>query len=138
MTVFYCFSLSFIMGLDWTRRISFREHSILCIRRMWVDRPGVGLPIFPNPCFGPNELPLFGLLWKDTAGARTPLLFWVGEWNTWPSSISPSSSMFGSSKYELKINKSTKKRRPSRWSFMLIKNLFVVDLGCNDLEFYVR
>ena len=21
---------------------------------MWVDRPGVGLPIFPNPCFGPN------------------------------------------------------------------------------------
>ena len=37
------------------RRISFREHSILCIRRMWVDRPGVGLPIFPNPCFGPNE-----------------------------------------------------------------------------------
>ena len=22
---------------------------------MWVDRPGVGLPIFPNPCFGPNE-----------------------------------------------------------------------------------
>ena len=22
--------------------------------------------------------------------ARTPLLFWAGEWNTWPSSISPS------------------------------------------------
>ena len=22
---------------------------------MWVDRLGVGLPIFPNPCFGPNE-----------------------------------------------------------------------------------
>ena len=22
---------------------------------MWVDRPGVGLPIFPNPCFEPNE-----------------------------------------------------------------------------------
>ena len=43
------------MGFDWASRISFREHSILCIRRMWVDRPGMGLPIFPNPCFGPNE-----------------------------------------------------------------------------------
>ena len=26
--------------------ISFREHSIICIRRMWVDWPCVGLPIF--------------------------------------------------------------------------------------------
>ena len=43
------------MGFYWASRISFREHSILCIRRMWVDRPVVGLPIFPNPCFGPNE-----------------------------------------------------------------------------------
>ena len=35
--------------------ISFREYSIFCIRRMWVDWPGMGLPIFPNPCFGPIE-----------------------------------------------------------------------------------
>ena len=43
--------LSFIMGLDWTNRISFREYSIFCIRKIWVDWPGMGLPIFPNPCF---------------------------------------------------------------------------------------
>ena len=35
--------------------IFFREYSIFCIRRIWVDWPGMGLPIFPNPCFGPNE-----------------------------------------------------------------------------------
>ena len=43
------------MGLDWTNRISFREYSICCIRKIWVDWPGTGLPLFPNPCFGPNE-----------------------------------------------------------------------------------
>ena len=43
------------MGLDWTNRISFREHSIFCIRRIGVDRSDMGLPVFPNPCFGPDE-----------------------------------------------------------------------------------
>ena len=46
------------MGLDRTRRISFREYSVRCIRKIWVDWPGMGLPIFPNPCFGPDELGL--------------------------------------------------------------------------------
>ena len=36
-------------------RVSFGEYSILCIRRIWVDWPGMGLPIFPSSCFGPNE-----------------------------------------------------------------------------------
>ena len=46
------------MGLDWTNRISFREYSICYIRNIWVDWPGKSLPIFPNPCFGPDELGL--------------------------------------------------------------------------------
>ena len=36
-------------------RVSFREYSSPYIRRMWVDWPGMGLPIFSNPCFGPIE-----------------------------------------------------------------------------------
>ena len=36
-------------------RILFGEYSILCIRRIWVDWPGMGLPIFPSSCVGPNE-----------------------------------------------------------------------------------
>ena len=36
-------------------RVSFGEYSILCIRRIWVDWPGMGLPISPSSCFGPNE-----------------------------------------------------------------------------------
>ena len=35
--------------------VSFREYSSPYIRRMWVDWPGMGLPIFSNPCFGPIE-----------------------------------------------------------------------------------
>ena len=69
--------------------VSFREYSSPYIRRMWVDWPGMGLPIFSNPCFGPIEPgPFFGLLWRDTGVARTPLFFWAGEWNTWPVSLS--------------------------------------------------
>ena len=36
-------------------RILFGEYSILCIRRIRVDWPGMGLPIFPSSCVGPNE-----------------------------------------------------------------------------------
>ena len=43
------------MGLDWTNGISFREYSIFCIKMISVDWPDMGLPIFPNPCFGPIE-----------------------------------------------------------------------------------
>ena len=73
------------MGLDWTNRISFREYSVCCIRKIWVDWPGTGLPIFPNPCFGPDELGLcLGCYGGDTGMARSPLRFWAGEWDTWP------------------------------------------------------
>ena len=36
-------------------RVSFGEYSILCIRRIWVDWPGMGLPISPSSCFGPTS-----------------------------------------------------------------------------------
>ena len=36
-------------------RVSFGEYSILCIIRIWVDWPGMGLPISLSSCFGPNE-----------------------------------------------------------------------------------
>ena len=36
-------------------RVLFGEYSILCIRRIWVDWSGMGLPISPSSCFGPNE-----------------------------------------------------------------------------------
>ena len=71
------------------RRISFREHSILFIRRMWVDQPGVGLPIFPNPCFGPNEPGLcLGCYGRTRAGHGAHCAFWAGEWDTWLISLS--------------------------------------------------
>ena len=70
-------------------RVSFGEYSILCIRRIWVDWPGMGLPISPSSCFGPNES---GLCFGCCGGgvAWSPLLFWAGEWNTLPISLSPS------------------------------------------------
>ena len=40
-------------------RVSFGEYSILCIRRIWVDWPGMGLPISPSSCFGPNKPGLY-------------------------------------------------------------------------------
>ena len=44
-------------------RIFFREYSILCIGKIWVDWPGMDLLIYPRSCFGPNEPSLcFGLI----------------------------------------------------------------------------
>ena len=52
------------MGFDWTSRVSFGEYSVLCI---WVDWPGMGLPIFPSSCFGTNKpglcLGCYGWVW---------------------------------------------------------------------------
>ena len=46
-------------------RILFREYSILCIGKMWVDWPGMDLLIYPRACFGPSEPGLcFGLIWR--------------------------------------------------------------------------
>ena len=36
-------------------KILFGEYSVLCIRRIWVDWLGMGLPIFPSSRVGPNE-----------------------------------------------------------------------------------
>ena len=53
------------MGLDWTNRISFREYSICCIRKIWVDWPGTGLPIFPNSVLGPTS---WAFVWAAMEG----------------------------------------------------------------------
>ena len=82
------------MGLDWTSRISFREYSIFCIIRMWVDLAGYGPSHFFKSVFWARRAgPLFGLLWRDTGMARSPLRFWAGEWDTWPISLSLSVSL---------------------------------------------
>ena len=47
-------------------RILFREYSILCIGKIWVDWPGMDLLIYPRSCFEPSEPGLcFGLIWRD-------------------------------------------------------------------------
>ena len=69
--------------------IFFREYYTFYVIMMWVDLVG----------FGPSHLsksvswarrtgPLFGLLWRNTGMARSPLRFWAGEWDTWPISLS--------------------------------------------------
>ena len=39
---------------------------------MWVDRPDVGLPIFPNPCFRPNEPGLYLGCYERTRAGHGP------------------------------------------------------------------
>ena len=39
------------MGLDWTSTISFREYSIFCVIRMWVDLAGYGPSHFSKSVF---------------------------------------------------------------------------------------
>ena len=47
-------------------RILFREYSILCIGKIWVDWPGMDLLIYPRACFGAQRAgPLF---WADMEG----------------------------------------------------------------------
>ena len=49
------FFLSFIMGFGWIGNILFKEYSILCIGKIWVDWPGMDLLIYPRSCFGLSE-----------------------------------------------------------------------------------
>ena len=35
--------------------ILFKENSILCIGKIWVDWPGMDFLIYPRSCFGPSE-----------------------------------------------------------------------------------
>ena len=70
-------------------RISFREYPIFCIIRMWVELAEYGPSHFSKSVFWARLAgPLFGLLWRDTGMARSPLRFWAGEWDTWPISLS--------------------------------------------------
>ena len=56
-------------------RILFRENSILCIGKMWVDWPGMDLLIYPRACFGPSEPSLcFGLIWRGLDVVMEPTI----------------------------------------------------------------
>ena len=44
----------------------FKEYSILCIGKIWVDWPGMDLLTYPRSCFGPSERG--PLLWADMEG----------------------------------------------------------------------
>ena len=64
--------------------ISFKEYSIFCIGKIWVDLPGMDFPIYPRSCFGPSEPGLcFGLIWRGLGVAWNPPFLWawrVGYW----------------------------------------------------------
>ena len=58
--------------------ISFKEYSIFCTGKIWVDWPGMDFPIYPRSCFGPSELGLcFGLIWRGLGVALNPPFLWV-------------------------------------------------------------
>ena len=72
-------------------RILFREYSILCIGKIWVDWPGIDLLIFPRSCFRPSEPGLcFGPIWRGLGIARSPPFLGLGEWDSGPISLPPS------------------------------------------------
>ena len=64
--------------------ISFKEYSIFCTGKIWVDWPGMDFPIYPRSCFGPSEPGLcFGLIWRGLGVAWNPPFLWawrVGYW----------------------------------------------------------
>ena len=46
-------------------RVLFREYSILCIGKIWVDWLGMDLLIYPRSSSGPSEPGLCsGLIWR--------------------------------------------------------------------------
>ena len=72
------FFLSFIMGFGWMGNISFKEYSIFCIGKIWVDWPGMDLSIFPRSRFGPSEPGFcFGLIWTGLGVAWSPPFLWA-------------------------------------------------------------
>ena len=64
--------------------ISFKEYSIFCIGKIWVDWPGMDLSIYPRSRFGPSEPGFcFGMIWRGLGVAWSPPFIWawrVGYW----------------------------------------------------------
>ena len=64
--------------------ISFKEYSIFCIGKIWVDWPSMDLSIYPRLRFEPSEPGFcFGLIWRGLGVAWSPLFLWawrVGYW----------------------------------------------------------
>ena len=64
--------------------ISFKEYSIFCIGKIWVDWPGMDLSNYPRSRFGPSEPGFyFGLIWRGLSVAWSPPFLWawrVGYW----------------------------------------------------------
>ena len=55
--------------------ISFKEYSIFCIGKIWVDWPGMDLSIYPRLRFGPSEPGFcFGLIWRGLGVAWSPTI----------------------------------------------------------------
>ena len=70
--------------------ISFKEYSIFCIGKIWVDWPGMDLPIYPKSSFGPSEPDLyFGLVWRGLGVAWSPPLFWAWRVGCWAHFFTP-------------------------------------------------
>ena len=79
MVIYYSLFPS-LVGFGWMGNTSFKEYSIFCIERIWVDWPGTDLPIYPRSYFGPGESGLcFGLIWKGL-GIVLGAYGRLGEW----------------------------------------------------------
>ena len=64
--------------------ISFKEYSILCIAKIWVDWPGMDLSIYPRSRFGPSEPgSCFGLIWRGLGVAWSPSFLWAWRVEYW-------------------------------------------------------
>ena len=73
--------------------ILFKEYSIFCIGKIWVDWPGMDLPFYPKSSFRPSE-PYLSLGWYGGVwvlhGAHHS--FGLGEWDVGPISLPPSAA----------------------------------------------
>ena len=64
--------------------ISFKEYSIFCTGKIWVDWPGMDFPIYPRSCFGPSESGLcFGLIRRGLGVAWNPPFLWAWRVRYW-------------------------------------------------------
>ena len=71
--------------------ISFKEYSIFCITKIWVDWSGMDLSIYPSSrsalASRASALGLYGGAWVLHGAHHS---FGLGEWDIGPISLSPS------------------------------------------------
>ena len=99
--------------------ISFKEYSIFCIGKIWVDWPGMDLSIYPRSRFGPSEPGFcFGLIWSDLGIAWSPPFLWFSEWDIGPIYLSPS--------YTINLNIASFSKVFSEFNFIFILNILLI------------